>query len=68
MIISDCKFFKEKIEEITKSQAEAVGESPEAVTAANLIEKLSVESKEIEEKPGAKKAPFSVEEKKELDE
>ncbi|XP_073051764.1 ran-binding protein 1 homolog b-like [Primulina eburnea] len=67
--VENCKSFKEKIEEITKSQAEAVGESAEAVTAANLIEKLSVESKENEEKkPGAKKAPLSEEEKKELDE
>ncbi|XP_075518246.1 ran-binding protein 1 homolog b-like [Primulina tabacum] len=67
--MENCKSFKEKIEEITKSQAEAVGESAEAVTAANLIEKLSVESKENEEKkPGAKKAALSEEGKKELDE
>lgn len=50
-LFSDCKSFKEKFEEITNSLAEAVGESAEAVTAANLFEKLSVESKENEEKP-----------------
>lgn len=61
-LFSDCKSFEEKFEEITNSQAETV-------TAANLFEKLSVESKENEEKPEVvKREPVSGEEKKELDE
>lgn len=61
-LFSNCKSFEEKFEEITNSQAETV-------TAANLFEKLSVESKENEEKPEVvKREPVSGEEKKELDE
>ncbi|PIN21547.1 Ran-binding protein RANBP1 [Handroanthus impetiginosus] len=74
--VEDCRSFKDKIEEITESQAtdggepqEATaaaigGETQEATAAANLIEKLSVEEKDEEEKVEAKEAPLSSEEKK----
>ncbi|KAI3468096.1 hypothetical protein Pfo_024759 [Paulownia fortunei] len=62
--VENCKFFKDKIEEITESLAKDSGESEEAITAANLIEKLSVEGKDKEEKTEAKEAPLSSEEKK----
>lgn len=76
MIISDCKAFKDKIEEITESQAKGSDENKEAAEAADLIEKLCVEAKDKEaqpetkdkeEKPEAKDAPPSAEEKKEED-
>ncbi|XP_057510551.1 ran-binding protein 1 homolog a-like [Actinidia eriantha] len=57
--VENCKTFKEKIEEVTQSQ-EKEGESKEATSTADLLEKLSVvENKEQEEK---KEAP--AEEKK----
>ncbi|KAI3454164.1 hypothetical protein Pfo_010827 [Paulownia fortunei] len=62
--VENCKTFKDKIEEITESQAKDSGESEEATTAASLIEKLSVEGKDKEEKPESKDAPLSSEEKK----
>lgn len=54
--ISDCKSFKDKIEEITESLAKTTEDSEEGTTAANLIEKLTVESKDTEEKQEAKEA------------
>ncbi|KAL2527820.1 Subtilisin-like protease [Forsythia ovata] len=60
----DCKSFKDKIEEITESLAKTTDDSEEGTTAANLIEKLSVESKDTEEKQEAKEASVSSEEKK----
>ncbi|KAL8063169.1 hypothetical protein ABFX02_01G010400 [Erythranthe guttata] len=63
--IENCKSFKDKIEEITESLAKSSGESEEGTTAANLIEKLTVEEKDTEEKTEAKEAPLSSEEKKE---
>lgn len=62
--ISDCKSFKDKIEEITESMAKAPGDSEEGTAAANLIEKLSVESKDTEEKQEAEDAPVSSQDKK----
>ncbi|KAL0447369.1 UNVERIFIED_CONTAM: Ran-binding protein 1c [Sesamum latifolium] len=58
--VENCKAFKDRIEEITESQANDRGENQEAATAASLIEKLSVEG----DKPEAKEAPLSSEEKK----
>ncbi|KAL0372204.1 UNVERIFIED_CONTAM: Ran-binding protein 1c [Sesamum calycinum] len=58
--VENCKAFKDKIEEITESQAKDSGENQEATAAASLIEKLSVEG----DKPEAKEAPLSSEEKK----
>ncbi|XP_012857736.1 PREDICTED: ran-binding protein 1 homolog c-like [Erythranthe guttata] len=63
--IENCKSFKDKIEEITESLAKSSGESEEGTTAANLIEKLTVEEKDTEEKIEAKEAPLSSDEKKE---
>ncbi|KAG8375700.1 hypothetical protein BUALT_Bualt10G0127800 [Buddleja alternifolia] len=62
--IENCKTFKDKIEEITESLSKDSGESEEGTTAANLIEKLSVEGKDKEEKSGTTEAPSSAEEKK----
>ncbi|KAL2235995.1 ran-binding protein 1 homolog c [Sesamum indicum] len=58
--VENCKAFKDKIEEITESQGEDSGENQEATAAANLIEKLSV----VGDKPEAKEAPLSSEEKR----
>lgn len=64
-MLPDCKAFKDKIEEITESVAQGSGESEEANAAASLLENLSVEGKDSEEKPKAKEeAPSSVGEKK----
>ncbi|CAI9755731.1 unnamed protein product [Fraxinus pennsylvanica] len=54
--VENCKSFKDKIEEITESLAKTTEDSEEGTTAANLIEKLTVESKDIEEKQEAKEA------------
>ncbi|CAI9784917.1 unnamed protein product [Fraxinus pennsylvanica] len=62
--VENCKSFKDKIEEITESLAKTTGDSEEGTTAANLIEKLSVESKDTEEKQEAEDAPVSSQEKK----
>ncbi|CAI9764445.1 unnamed protein product [Fraxinus pennsylvanica] len=45
-----------KIEEITESLAKTTEDSEEGTTAANLIEKLTVESKDTEEKQETKEA------------
>ncbi|KAK4401237.1 Ran-binding protein 1b [Sesamum angolense] len=58
--VENCKAFKDKIEEITESEANDSGENQEATAAASLIEKLSVEG----DKPEAKEAPLSSEEKR----
>lgn len=61
--VENCKTFKEKIEEVAQSQEKA-GESEEATSTANLLEKLSVvgeKSKDEEDK--TKEVP--TEEKKE---
>lgn len=62
--VPDCKTFKDKVEEIAESQQKKDEESEEASTAANLIEKLSVESNDQEDKPKDKEASISAEEKK----
>ncbi|KAL2237118.1 ran-binding protein 1 homolog c-like [Sesamum indicum] len=62
--VENCKAFKDKIEEITESLAKDSGESEEAKTAASLIEKLSVEGKDKEEKKEAEEAPLASEGKK----
>ncbi|CAA2957243.1 ran-binding 1 homolog c-like [Olea europaea subsp. europaea] len=62
--VENCKSFKDKIEEITESMAKAPGDSEEGTAAANLIEKLSVESKDTEEKQEAEDAPVSSQDKK----
>ncbi|CAA3001718.1 ran-binding 1 homolog c-like [Olea europaea subsp. europaea] len=54
--VENCKSFKDKIEEITESLAKTTEDSEEGTTAANLIEKLTVESKDTEEKQEAKEA------------
>ncbi|KAH6790831.1 RAN binding protein 1 [Perilla frutescens var. frutescens] len=55
--IENCKAFKDKIDEIAESQeTKDNGESEEGKTAASLIEKLSVEAKDEEEKPESKAA------------
>ncbi|KAL0323736.1 UNVERIFIED_CONTAM: Ran-binding protein 1c [Sesamum calycinum] len=66
--VENCKAFKDKIEEITESLAKDSGESEEAKTAASLIEKLSVEGKDKEEKKEAEEAPLASEGKKDDDE
>lgn len=63
VFISDCKAFKEKIIEVTKYLDNKAGESEEATTAANLIERLSVSSKEQEEKHEVKEASTALEKK-----
>ncbi|XP_051119012.1 ran-binding protein 1 homolog c-like [Andrographis paniculata] len=65
--VDNCKTFKDKIEEITESQAKDGEESEEGTTAASLIEQLSVNGKQKEEdNPDAKgkDPPSSAEEKK----
>ncbi|XP_075506361.1 ran-binding protein 1 homolog b-like [Primulina tabacum] len=57
--VQSCKAFKDKIEEITESVAQGGGESEEANTAASLLENLSVEGKDSEEKPKAKEEALS---------
>ncbi|CAI9766272.1 unnamed protein product [Fraxinus pennsylvanica] len=44
--VENCKSFKDKIEEITESLAKTTEDSEEGTTVANLIEKLTVESKD----------------------
>ncbi|KAL0394192.1 UNVERIFIED_CONTAM: Ran-binding protein 1c [Sesamum latifolium] len=66
--VENCKAFKDKIEEITESLAKDSGESEEAKTAASLIEKLSVEGKDKEDKKEAEEAPLASEGKKDDDE
>ncbi|XP_019190574.1 PREDICTED: ran-binding protein 1 homolog c-like [Ipomoea nil] len=62
--IENCKTFKDKVEEIAESQQKNDGESEEASSAAKLIEKLSVESNDQEDKPKGEEAPAPAEEKK----
>nr|GME20631.1 ran-binding protein 1 homolog C-like [Ipomoea batatas] len=62
--IENCKTFKDKVEEIAESQQKKDEESEEASSAAKLIEKLSVESNDQEDKPKDKEAPAPAEEKK----
>ncbi|KAK6118324.1 hypothetical protein DH2020_047895 [Rehmannia glutinosa] len=59
--VENCKSFKDKIEEITESQAKDDGENEEATTAASLIERLTVEGGDNKEKPESKDAPSSSE-------
>ncbi|KAK4412651.1 Ran-binding protein 1c [Sesamum alatum] len=59
--VENCKAFKDKIEEITESLGKDGGESEEGKTAASLIEKLSVEGKDKEEKKEAEEAPLASE-------
>ncbi|CAN4076795.1 unnamed protein product [Withania somnifera] len=62
--IENCKAFKEKVEEITESRQTKSGESEEAGAAATeLIEKLSVGTKDKNDKPEVKEAPAPIEEK-----
>ncbi|KAL2517903.1 Ran-binding protein 1c [Abeliophyllum distichum] len=65
--VENCKSFKDKIEEITESLAKTTEDSEEGTTAANLIEKLSVVSKDTEEKKEAKDVSVSSEEKDETE-
>ncbi|XP_031118100.1 ran-binding protein 1 homolog c-like [Ipomoea triloba] len=62
--VENCKTFKDKVEEIAESQQKKDEESEEAISAAKLIEKLSVESNDQEDKPKDKEAPAPAEEKK----
>nr|GMC49385.1 ran-binding protein 1 homolog C-like [Ipomoea batatas] len=62
--VENCKTFKDKVEEIAESQQKKDEESEEASSAAKLIEKLSVESNDQEDKPKDKEAPAPAEEKK----
>ncbi|CAH9065156.1 unnamed protein product [Cuscuta epithymum] len=62
--IENCKTFKDKIEEVAEVQQQNVGESEEDTTAAELIEKLSVESNE-DNKPEDKDVAASADVKKE---
>ncbi|KAG6414526.1 hypothetical protein SASPL_121898 [Salvia splendens] len=57
--VENCKTFKDKIAEIAEGQTRDSGESEEGKTAASLIEKLSVEAKDEEEKPEPKAEVFS---------
>ncbi|XAR57601.1 hypothetical protein NMG60_11025795 [Bertholletia excelsa] len=59
--VENCKSFKEKVEEVAKSQEKKSKDSPEATSTADLLEKLTVE----ESKDEQKKEP--AEEKKEDD-
>ncbi|CAA0821287.1 Ran-binding protein 1 homolog c [Striga hermonthica] len=63
--VENCKSFKDKIEEITESQAKDSGDSEEGTTAAGLIEKLSVGGNDKEEKPESKDESSASSEKKE---
>ncbi|KAM3379085.1 ran-binding protein 1 c [Capsicum galapagoense] len=64
--IENCKVFKDKVEEIAESQQTKSGESEEAGAAATeLIEKLSVESKDENDKSEDKEAPAAATEEKE---
>nr|GMC74467.1 ran-binding protein 1 homolog C-like [Ipomoea batatas] len=62
--IENCKTFKDKVEEIAESQQKKDEESEEASSAAKLIEKLSVESNDQEDKAKDKEAAAPAEEKK----
>lgn len=64
LFYSDCRSFKDKIEEITESLAKDSGDSESGDAAASLIEKLSVEGKDKEEKTEAKEEPSTTSEEK----
>ncbi|XP_073147845.1 ran-binding protein 1 homolog b-like [Henckelia pumila] len=61
--IADCQAFKDKIEEITEFLKPGGGESEEANATADLLENLSVEGKDSEEKSKAKEEAKDGEEK-----
>nr|XP_027084587.1 ran-binding protein 1 homolog b-like [Coffea arabica] len=65
--VGDCKAFKEKITEVAESVDNKAGESEEATTTADLLEKLSVSSKDQGEKHEGKVASAALE-KKDADE
>ena len=65
--LSDCKAFKEKITEVAESVDNKAGESEEATTTADLLNKLSVSSKDQGEKHEGKVASAALE-KKDADE
>ncbi|KAL6528811.1 Ran-binding protein 1 c [Orobanche minor] len=65
--VENCRNFKDKIEEITESQSEDIGESEEVAAAAGLIDRLSVEGDVKEVKPESKDAPSFSGDKKEDD-
>ncbi|GFP91384.1 Ran-binding protein 1 homolog c [Phtheirospermum japonicum] len=65
--VENCRTFKDKVEEVTESLTKGNGESEEATAAAGLIEKLSVEGNDKEDKPEPKDAPSSSVEKKKED-
>ncbi|CAA0838417.1 Ran-binding protein 1 homolog c [Striga hermonthica] len=64
--VENCKSFKDKIVEITESQAKVTGDSEEGTAAASLIEKLSVGGNDKEDKE-SKDASSAAGEKKEED-
>ncbi|KAG9157332.1 hypothetical protein Leryth_004976 [Lithospermum erythrorhizon] len=59
--VENCKDFRQKIEEIAESQGKK--DTEEGSAAAELIEKLTVESKDQEQKPEGEKEPTPAEEK-----
>lgn len=65
--IENCKTFKDKIEEIAEAQQKKVDDSEEANTASKLIEKLSFESKDEEDKPEDKGSSATCDEAKKED-
>lgn len=65
--VENCKAFKEKIAEVAESLDNKAGESEEATKTADLLEKLSVSSKDQGEKHEGKMAPAALE-KKDADE
>ncbi|KAL3645990.1 Ran-binding protein 1 b [Castilleja foliolosa] len=65
--VENCRAFKDKVEEVTDSLTKDNGESEEATAAAGLIEKLSVEGNDKEDKPEPKDEPSSSVEKKKED-
>ncbi|KAA8546231.1 hypothetical protein F0562_003030 [Nyssa sinensis] len=63
--VENCKTFKEKIEEVADSQGKKSGESEEASSTANLLEKLSVGEKSKDEEGKTEEVPVSAEKKDE---
>ncbi|XP_010247368.1 PREDICTED: ran-binding protein 1 homolog b-like [Nelumbo nucifera] len=61
--IENCKKFKEMVEEVAESQRNTAGESQEATSTANLLERLSVEESKDEEKT-QQEVPISAEEER----
>ncbi|GAA0148563.1 scaffold/adaptor protein [Lithospermum erythrorhizon] len=59
--VENCKDFRQKIEEIAESQGKK--DTEEGSAAAELIEKLTVESKDQEQKSEGEKEPTPAEEK-----